>query len=270
MSRTRATRSPNAFALPLRSKRHPLTRLPGRFRRSAPTRPPPELEVSVGAGVSGLVDGACWKLGSAGFVGREGEAGDGEIYLTRENRPVAVFSIDDPLRTDAADTVSRLKDAGYSISLLSGDAAGPVARIASAVGIDDARPNSAPDDKVDRIRSLQSGSDVVLMVGDGVNDAPVLAGADVSIAPSKAASLAQSTADVLLLGNRLGPIGTLLDAARRTMRIVRQNLTWAILYNVSAIPLAAAGLVPPWLAAIGMSASSLIVVLNAMRLGRIR
>ena len=106
------------------------------------------------------------------------------------------------------------------------------------------------------------------MVGDGINDAPVLAGADTSIAPSHGALLAQTSADVIMLGNSLDPITTALSMARKTMRIVRQNLTWAIVYNALALPLAAAGFVPPWAAAIGMSASSLIVVLNALRLSR--
>jgi Cu2+-exporting ATPase len=159
---------------------------------------------------------------------------------------------------------------GYSVSLVSGDGEAPVARAAAALGIGDARSRCGPDDKLQRISALQQQGEVVVMVGDGINDAPVLAGADVSIAPSHAASLAQSSADVLMLGDSLGPIVTLLHAARRTMRIVRQNLAWAIVYNLSAVPLAAAGFVPPWLAAIGMSASSLVVVLNALRLSRIR
>ena len=106
------------------------------------------------------------------------------------------------------------------------------------------------------------------MVGDGINDAPVLAGADASIAPAHGAMLAQTHADIVMLGDSLEPIATGIRTARRTMRIVRQNLAWAIVYNATALPLAALGYVPPWAAAIGMSASSLIVVLNALRLSR--
>jgi Cu2+-exporting ATPase len=158
----------------------------------------------------------------------------------------------------------------FSVSLVSGDGEAPVARAAALLGISDARSGYTPDDKLQRINALQQQGGVVVMVGDGINDAPVLAGADVSIAPSHAASLAQSSADVLMLGDSLHPIVTLMQASRRTMRIVRQNLAWAIVYNLSAVPLAAAGFVPPWLAAIGMSTSSLVVVLNALRLSRIR
>ena len=157
---------------------------------------------------------------------------------------------------------------GYETSLVSGDGKAPVARAAASLGIRDALSGCTPDDKLDYIHELQDQGEVVVMVGDGINDAPVLAGADVSIAPSHAASLAQSSADVLMLGDSLHPVVTLMRGARRTMRIVRQNLAWAIVYNALALPLAAAGFVPPWAAAIGMSASSLVVVLNALRLSR--
>jgi Cu2+-exporting ATPase len=159
---------------------------------------------------------------------------------------------------------------GYQTSLVSGDGEAPVAQAAATLNMEDARFGYTPDDKLEYIHALQERGDVVVMVGDGVNDAPVLAGADVSIAPSHAASLAQSSADVLMLGDSLHPVVTLLRGARHTMRVVRQNLAWAIIYNLSAVPLAAAGFVPPWLAAIGMSTSSLVVVLNALRLSRIR
>jgi len=106
------------------------------------------------------------------------------------------------------------------------------------------------------------------MIGDGINDAPVLAGADTSIAPAHGALLAQTSADVIMLGDSLTPLTTAIQMSRKTMRIVRQNLAWAIVYNALALPLAATGFVPPWLAAIGMSASSLVVVLNALRLNR--
>ena len=231
-----------------------------------------DLEVSVGAGVSGRIDGTRWKLGSASFAGHRGSGDEAvtQVYLANDEGLVGVFSIDDPLRSSAANTLSALRNAGYSTSLLSGDTAAPVERIAAAVGIGNARSRCTPESKVDHIRGLQERGDVVVMVGDGINDAPVLAGADVSIAPSQAASLAQSSADVLMLGDSLEPINTLMDAARKTMRVVRQNLSWAILYNLSAVPLAAAGYIPPWLAAIGMSMSSLVVVLNALRLSRIQ
>jgi Cu2+-exporting ATPase len=232
-----------------------------------------ELEVVAGAGVSGTIDSARWRLGSAEFVGHAGAEADVEqtrAFLATGDRLVATFLIDDPLRHDAAGTLESLGRQGYSLLLLSGDSDAPVERVANSLGIDNAASGCTPASKVDRIRALQQQGNIVVMVGDGVNDAPVLAGADVSIAASQAASLAQSSADVLMLGDSLSPINTLLQASRKTMRIVRQNLSWAILYNIAAIPLAAAGFVPPWLAAIGMSTSSLVVVLNALRLSRIR
>ncbi len=232
------------------------------------------VEIRVGAGVEGVVDGKHWKLGNAAFVpGAAPPTQDGnatQVFLGTGERVVATFTIADTLREDAGNTLKKLDKMGFSLSLVSGDGEAPVAQAAASLGISDARSGCTPSDKLERISALQQQGEVVVMVGDGINDAPVLAGADVSIAPSHAASLAQSSADVLMLGDSLRPLVTLVEAARRTMRIVRQNLAWAIVYNVSAVPLAAAGFVPPWLAAIGMSTSSLVVVLNALRLSRIR
>ena len=232
------------------------------------------LEVRVGAGVEGVVDGRHWRLGNAAYVPGAGSATPGDdatlVFLGTGGRVVATFTVADTMREDAGETLTTLRGMGYETSLVSGDGEAPVARAAASLDIRNAHFACTPDDKLEYIHALQERDAVVVMVGDGINDAPVLAGADVSIAPSHAASLAQSSADVLMLGDSLHPVVTLMRGARRTMRIVRQNLAWAIIYNLSAVPLAAAGFVPPWLAAIGMSTSSLVVVLNALRLSRIR
>jgi len=233
-----------------------------------------EIDVTPGAGVSGTIDGRRYRIGSAAFVtGDTAVPTDSpvtRVFLGTGGRPVAVFEVADSIRADAGNTLQSLKKMGFSVALLSGDADAPVAAVARSLAIGDARAGCSPGDKLEAIRALQQAGGIVVMVGDGINDAPVLAGADASIAVSRAASLAQSSADVLMLGDALRPIVTLLEAARRTMRVVRQNLLWAIVYNLAAVPLAAAGFVPPWLAAIGMSTSSLVVVLNALRLSRIR
>ena len=189
------------------------------------------------------------------------------VCLGNDRGIVAVFSLDDELRPDAAAAVLTLRKLGLSVSLLSGDSEGPVRQVAQQLDINDYKFGCSPQDKLDAIRSAQT-NDVVVMVGDGINDAPVLSGADASIAPSRAALLAQTSADLIMLGDSLQPVVTAIRIAKQTIRIVRQNLAWAILYNGAALPLAAFGLVPPWLAATGMSASSLIVVLNALRLSR--
>jgi len=167
-----------------------------------------------------------------------------------------------------SDTLKALKSKGYKVSLVSGDNAGAVREIAKALSIDAAHSDCTPADKLRIIKSLQASGECVVMIGDGINDAPVLAGADTSIAPSHGALLAQTNADVIMLGDALHPITTALGLSAATMRIVRQNLLWAVVYNATALPLAVAGMVPPWLAAIGMSFSSLVVVLNALRLHR--
>jgi len=261
-----------AAALELAST-HPIARA---FVKHETTLHASDLAVSVGAGVKGVIDGRHWKLGSADFVAGipapSRHAADDvaitQVFLGSDEGVAAVFEVDDALRDDAHNTLILIEKIGLSVSLVSGDREVAVNRIAATLGIGDVRSGCSPDDKLATIRALQQAGEVVVMVGDGINDAPVLAGADASIAPSHAASLAQSSADILMLGNSLQPIVTALRASRQTMRVVRQNLGWAIVYNLAAVPLAATGFVPPWLAAIGMSASSLIVVLNALRLSR--
>jgi len=161
-----------------------------------------------------------------------------------------------------------LKAQGIALHLSSGDAQASVARFASALGLADAHARQTPEDKLACVRTLQQQGRVVAMVGDGLNDAPVLAGADVSIAIGDGTALAQRAADLVLTSPSLARVPEAIALARRTRRVIRQNLAWAVAYNLLALPLAAAGLVTPWLAALGMALSSLTVTLNALRLSR--
>lgn len=248
---------------------HPIARA---FAKHESTLRASDLSLTIAAGVNGVVDGRHWRLGNHEHVTGAQASGDNgaltRVFLGTGDSITAAFDVADALRSDADISLKLLREFGLSVSLVSGDSEAPVERIAAALGIDDARFSCSPDEKLATIRELQEAGKTVVMVGDGINDAPVLAGADVSIAPSHAASLAQSSADVLMLGDSLQPLVKLVSASRRTMRIVRQNLGWAIVYNLAAVPLAATGFVPPWLAAIGMSTSSLVVVLNALRLSK--
>jgi len=231
-----------------------------------------DVETTVGQGVSGTVGGRRWHLGRAGFVA-ENAAVDADderlnVFLGDGESLYAVFALDDEPRHDARETIAELSRLGLGITLLSGDREASVRRIAGELGVLSYASECSPQDKLERLAALQNDGEVVVMVGDGINDAPVLSGADASIAPAHSALLAQTSADVIMLGEQLMPVVTAIRVARKTLSIVRQNLGWAILYNITALPLAVAGLVPPWLAAIGMSFSSLIVVLNALRLSR--
>jgi len=245
----------------------------------------PEVEViglraTTGAGVEGTIDGRVWRLGSPGFVGRlhgdptpAGVTGDGTtqetvIALGSADGWAAFFRLSDGLRPEAAVMAAELRAAGAELSIFSGDAPAAAAGVGSALGIADARGGLSPEGKHAALKALQDAGETVAMVGDGVNDAPVLAQAQVSVAMGGGADLARANADVVLLGNDLRALPEGLRQARRAVRIVRQNLVWAFAYNFLAIPLAMAGWVTPWMAGIGMSASSLLVVLNALRLQR--
>lgn len=219
-----------------------------------------------GFGVEALIGGHVWRLGRADFAA--GREDDGGLWLGDGARASARFGIREALRDDAAAAVAALQADGLTVELCSGDAAPAVQRFAHAVGIADAQARLAPEQKLEHVRELQARGHVVAMVGDGLNDAPVLAGADVSLAMAEGAALAQRAADFVVTSPSLLRIPQAIALARRTQAIVRQNLAWALGYNLLALPLAASGLVTPWLAAIGMAASSLLVTLNALRLCR--
>ena len=228
-------------------------------------------KIEIGQGISGVIDGRQWRLGNASFVGGGIAAEDSSathVFLGVEGNAVAWFELEDELRPEAKATLKSLGKLGVATALVSGDNRIAVEAVAAKLAIDDVHFECTPEDKLAIIKAAQQHGERVVMIGDGINDAPVLAGADTSVAPAHGALLAQTSADVIMLGESIAPLTTAVEMSRKTMRIVRQNLAWAIVYNALALPLAAAGFVPPWLAAIGMSTSSLVVVLNALRLNR--
>lgn len=238
--------------------------------------PMDSIQNHVGGGLQGTTDGHTFFIGHADFV-RSRVAhpqpahtpGDGiEIWLANENDWLACFTLDDQLREDAIQAVSEFRQAGMKTVLLSGDRSNHVARVAAKLGIDEAIGQSSPEQKLAYLKALQSDGHTVMMVGDGLNDLPSMAGAGVSVAMGSAADLTRLKADAVLLNGQLRQLVAATEAGKQTRRIIRQNLGWALGYNLCALPVAAAGLVPPWLAAIGMSLSSLLVVLNALRLNR--
>ncbi|MCP5019507.1 MAG: heavy metal translocating P-type ATPase [Ketobacter sp.] len=214
------------------------------------------------------------RIGKAEFALPEGsvltppETSGQWILLANQTTAIAWFKVEDTLRPDAKQLVGYLKQSGHQCHILSGDSSGHAEAIGLLLGIDSVISNANPQDKLSYIQTLQQNHDRVLMLGDGLNDAPVLAGADVSIAVAGASDLAKIAADGILLSQSLKPLYQSMALVNKTYRIIRQNLTWAILYNLIALPLAAAGFIPPWASALGMSASSLLVVVNALRLNR--
>lgn len=193
-----------------------------------------------------------------------------ELWLARPNAPLRRFALMDRPRPDAAATVEALRGGGYRIELLSGDRAPTVAALAAQLGIDTWRAGQSPADKVARIGALTGAGRSVLMVGDGLNDAPALAAASVSMSPGNAADISQNAADLVFSGERLGAVAEALALARRAATVTRQNLALALGYNLLTVPLAVLGLVTPLIAAVAMSSSSLLVIANASRLARAR
>jgi len=224
-----------------------------------------------GLGMGGLIDGNAWRIGQAGFA-RTGKdlLPDNSIWLSDSDGWVARFVLQDSLRAGAVSTISWLRRNGLLAEVLSGDSLDPVNDIADRLQIESRHARQSPAMKLQRIESLRSEARCVLMIGDGVNDAPVLAGADVSMSVKGGADLANSAADMILTTDSLEPVIMAIEIARKTKALVRQNLAWAVLYNASIMPLAVFGQLQPWMAALGMSLSSLLVVANASRLVRAR
>jgi P-type Cu2+ transporter len=212
------------------------------------------------------------RLGSRAWCGVEASGGSGngpELWLARPGRLPVRFAFDDPLRADAAQVIATLRARGLAVEVLSGDRAPSVAAVAAELGIETWRAGCTPVDKTARLETLAAAGRRVLMVGDGLNDAPALAAAHVSASPSTAIDLSQTAADAVFQGERLRPVIELLDVAHRADRLIRQNLALALGYNLVTVPLAVLGLVTPLIAALCMSASSLAVVANALRLRRL-
>jgi len=221
-----------------------------------------QADASTGQGVKGAL-----RFGSAAFCGVvPAQSGDLQAFLSDSQGWLATFGFQEDIRPDAALTVAKLKAFGLDVRLLSGDASDAALRVAEKVGIENFEGNCSPQDKLDFLRMAQQRGHKVAVVGDGLNDGPVLAGAHVSFAFGQAVPLAQAQADFLVAGSRLADVSFVVALARRTLKVVRQNLWWAAIYNTICVPLAIAGMLPAWLAGIGMASSSLLVVLNALRL----
>ena len=231
-----------------------------------------------GSGVEGVIGGTRYRFGRERWVAEIARTARApaqpdpsladvtRVSLGSEGGPLATLYFGDRLRNGARAFVATLREAGIGVSIVSGDHVAAVQRVAHAVAVDDWHADATPDDKRSIIASLQRRGTVVAMVGDGINDAPGLARADVSMTLGSAAAVTQWTADVVVLGDDLDGVAFALETARRAFRVIRQNLAWALAYNALAIPLAATGHLSPLAAAAGMSASSLFVVGNAWRL----
>ncbi|WP_028945393.1 heavy metal translocating P-type ATPase [Pseudomonas vranovensis] len=260
-----------AAALENRSE-HPIARAFGRA-----SIPAEEVHAEPGLGLEGLVQGQRLRIGEPGFVcalsgdtapSMPDEPGQW-LLLGDTSGPLAWLVLDDRLRSDAADLLAACRARGWHTLLLSGDSSPMVQSVAAELSIDEAIGGLRPDDKLEKLKALQQQGRKVLMLGDGVNDVPVLAAADISIAMGSATDLAKTSADAVLLSNRLDALVQAFSLARRTRRIIIENLLWAGLYNGLMLPFAALGWITPVWAAVGMSVSSLIVVLNALRLTRL-
>jgi Cu2+-exporting ATPase len=233
-----------------------------------------------GQGVSGSIDGTTYRLGNAALTPETVTSIDGLppkethdlpptatiVWLSDGHRLLAAFALDDQPRAHAAELIGDLSTRGIAVSILSGDSEKAVRHFAEGFGIVHWLASMSPEQKLASLEALQRQGRIVAMVGDGINDAPVLAKAQVSIAMGSGTQMARTTADVVLLSENLLEIAHAIKTSRFGINIIRQNFAWALIYNGMALPFAALGLLSPWMAAIGMSVSSLVVVLNALRL----
>ncbi len=241
---------------------------------SAPALMAEQLRYTPGRGIAGEIQGRAYRLGAPEFVGAAPPParfppGRTVVGLADDAGVLAWFALGDAPRPQARQLIADLKRLGVRLHLYSGDRAENVRALARELGIEDARGEMLPADKLSAVRALQAGGAIVAMTGDGVNDAPVLAQAQVSIAVDQGAEAAQAAADMVLLSSEIGRLADGVRLARKAQVVIRQNLAWSASYNALAVPAAALGHVTPWMAGIGMSLSSLLVVLNAMRLSRI-
>ena len=233
-----------------------------------------EVEEVPGQGLeAAAADGTRWRLGRRAWVDAKladsAEVPEGALCFGPAGDAQAAFVLREQLRDDALATIAELRAEGIQLALLSGDAPARAAALAQRLGITEVQGGATPADKLAAVAAWQAQGRRVAMVGDGLNDAPVLARADVSFAFAHGSAVARGGADVVLLGERLGDVLLARRQGRRTLRVIRQNLAWAALYNAACVPLALVGWLPPWAAGIGMASSSLLVVLNALRVAQL-
>ena len=260
-------------ALLEQTSEHPLARAFAPYHSSGTVE---DLQTVPGRGVQGRIDGHVYRIGSPDFVAElrplpyvpssPGKTTGTIIALGDERHPLAWFELTDSLRTGAAASVSELRSLHIESQILSGDGETAVAAVADQCHIAEHFSRHCAQEKLTHVLSLQKDGKRVAVIGDGVNDAPVLGAADVSIAMGRGAALAHASAGLVLVSDNLAALPEAVKLARRTLRVAKQNLLWAAVYNLGSIPLAALGFIPPWLAAVGMSLSSVAVVLNSTRL----
>ncbi len=217
----------------------------------------------IGQGIEGTVAGNHYRIGRAGFTGADDDNG---IYLAADHGLIAKFSVSDSVRADAHSSIGMLQQQGFRCEMLSGDPNPAALTLASELAMNNAQHGVTPEQKLAYLQQQRQQHQVVAMCGDGINDGPVLAGADVSVAMGNGTDLAKCHADLILLGEGLSPILAGIATAKRTNRIIKQNLVLSLCYNSLIVPLAVSGLVAPYAAAAGMSLSSLVVLGNSLRL----
>ncbi len=226
----------------------------------------------IGHGIEGVIEGRHYRLGSARWLGisdtHEAQADGLVIYLADEDRALARFLLTDTLRPDAKALIQAFKAAGLKTTILTGDSSAQADEVARELGVDELVKGVTPDGKLAYLKEHEARGDISIMVGDGINDAPVLAGAHASFAMAGGTDLAKNSADAILLADDLSRLLDARTLALRTRKIIKENFAWSIGYNLLVLPLAASGWLPPYVAAAGMSLSSLIVVTNSMRLNR--
>jgi len=225
-----------------------------------------DVENIIGSGIRGMYQGQEAKIGSARYVlGDAVTAEANSVYMSLDGVHIATFRYQDPVRKEAKSFIERFKQAGIKITLLTGDSQTNAESVAKEIGIEHVVSGAKPQDKLNYLKSVDS-KDITMMIGDGINDAPTLAGAHLSVAMGGGTDVAKASADMVLLGDHLERILEARKLALQTRKIIRENLAWSLGYNLLILPLAVTGLVAPYFAVVGMSASSIIVVSNSLRL----